>query len=53
MIELLVATALSCGESKELLDNVKRSRVAYKDELIETIKVNTEPDCDERPELNS
>ena len=53
MIELLVATALSCGESKELLDNVKRSRVAYKDELIEAIKVNTEPDCDERPELNS
>ena len=53
MIELLVATALSCGESKELLDNVKRSRVAYKGELIETIKVNTEPDCDERPELNS
>ena len=53
MIEILLATALSCGESKELLDNVKRSRVAYKDELIETIKVNTEPDCDERPELNS
>ena len=53
MIELLVAAALSCGESKELLDNVKRSRVAYKDELIETIKVNTEPECDERPELNS
>ena len=53
MIELLVATALSCGESKELLDNVKRSRVAYKDDLIETVKVNTKPECYERPELNS
>jgi len=53
MIALLVAATLSCGESKELIENIRKSRVAYKDDLIETVKVNTKPECYERPELNS
>ena len=56
MIELLLATALSCSDSKELVENVmKRSSetVLYRHELIEVIKANTELGCYEGSEHNS
>jgi len=55
MIELLLATAFTCHESQELIDGINQyaTREAYKEELIETIKVNTEPGCYEGSEHNS
>ena len=53
MIELILATALSCSESQDLIDNVQKARVDYKDSLIEIIKTHTEPECYERSEINS
>ena len=55
MIELLLATALSCSESKELVENIMESGESTLDkhELIEVIKTNTEPGCYEGSEHNS
>ena len=44
MIDLILATALSCSESKELVENIMESGESTLDkhELIEVIKTNTE-----------
>ena len=52
MIELILATALTCSEAQDLIVSVQKSRVEFKDDLIETIKVNTEPGCYEGSEHN-
>ena len=56
MIELLLATALNCSESKEIVENIMKESsqsVLYKHDLIEFIKVITEPGCYEGSEHNS
>ena len=53
MIEFLLTTALDCDGSKELIERINKSRAPNKEELIEIIKLNTEPKCYERSELNS
>ncbi len=57
MIEILLATALSCEGSEEIIQNIMKSgdSVLYKHELIEVIKKNTKPGCyaDEGSESNS
>ena len=64
MIEL-IAAAFICEDSKELVETIMKSQElidginqyatleAYKEELIDTIKVNTEPGCYEGSERNS
>ena len=55
MIEILLATALECEGSQELIEKVMGSQepLINKHELIEVIKLNTEPGCYERSERNS
>ena len=55
MLAFLLATVapLSCLDSQELIDNINKARVSNKEELIEVIKLNTDPKCYERSELNS
>ena len=55
MIDLILAAALSCSESKEIVQNVMESAesVLDKHELIEVLKTNTEPGCYEGSERNS
>ena len=56
MIDFLLATAISCSESQELVDkimNKSNETVSYKHELIEVIKTNTEEGCYEGSEHNS
>ena len=53
MIELLLATALSCSDSQDLIENLNKSRMEEKADLIEVIKTNTEPGCYEGAERNS
>ena len=47
MIELLLATALTCHESQEVIDSLRQYQTLseYREELIEVIKVNTEHKC--------
>ena len=55
MIELLLATAFTCAEARELIDSINQYATAdvYRQELIETIKLKTQPECYEGSELNS
>jgi hypothetical protein len=53
MIELLLATALSCSDAQDLIDSARRSKSEYKEDIIKTIKLNTEPGCYEGSEYNS
>ena len=55
MIELLLATALECEGSRELIQKVMKSResIIDKHELIEVIKTNTKEGCYEGSESNS
>ena len=53
MVELLLATALTCTEAQDLLSKIQKSQVVEKEELIEVIKLNTEPGCYEGSERNS
>ena len=53
MIELILATALTCSEAQELIVDLNKSRMEFKEDIIETIKVNTEPGCYEGSEHNS
>ena len=50
---LLVATALSCADAQDLISDVQKSKVEFKEDIIKTIKLNTEPECYERSEHNS
>ena len=52
MLELVDATLMSCGEAQDLIDNVNKTRVEYKQELIEVIKSNSKPQCFSGGELN-
>ena len=45
-----VSSLLDCEGSKQIIENLQRSRVQYQEELIEVIKENTEPQCYERQE---
>ena len=45
MIELLIATALTCSESQELIEKVSVSQGIDRDSVIEVIKATTEPEC--------
>ena len=55
MMELLIAAAFACEDSKEVVESIMKSQEStlIKNELIEVIKANTEPTCYERPEHNS
>ena len=55
MIELLLATALTCHESQEVIDSLKQYQTfsEYREELIEVIKTNTKEGCHEGSESNS
>ena len=54
MIEILLVSSLfTCESSQEIVDNIIKSNPAHKEELIEVIKENTEPECYERPAHNS
>ena len=55
MIEILLATALDCEGSQELIEKIMKSQESTidKHELIEVIKLNTEPGCYEGSEYNS
>lgn len=54
MIEFLLASTINCSEAERLISNVMKSKVPDKEEVIEVIKVNTQPECypDERSELD-
>ena len=55
MIEILLATALECEGSRELIQKVMKAPepLIDKHELIEVIKLNTELGCYEGSEHNS
>mgnify|MGYP003127855967 CR=1 FL=1 len=53
MIELILATALSCSESQNLISSVMKAQTEHKEDIIKTIKTNTEPGCYEGSERNS
>ena len=49
-----VAGLLSCSEAAQVIENItSRAPQDVREELIETIKLNTEPECYEGSELNS
>ena len=52
MIELLAASLLTCESAKDIIDNLNRSAQAHKEELIQVIKQNSEPQCFNGGELN-
>ena len=52
MIELLAASLLTCESAKDIIDNLNRSNPLHKEELIEVIKENSEPQCFNGGELN-
>ena len=45
MIELLLASTINCSEAERLIGNVMKSKVPDKEEVIEVIKANTQPEC--------
>ena len=53
MIDLILATALTCSESQDLILDVQKAKTEYKEDIIKTIKINTEPGCYEGSERNS
>ena len=52
MIELLAASLLTCESGQEIIDNLNRSSPVHKEELIQVIKENSEPQCFNGGELN-
>ena len=52
MIELLAASLLTCESAKDIIDNLNRSSPAHKEELVQVIKENSEPQCFNGGELN-
>ena len=53
MIDLILATALTCSESQDLILDVQKAKTEYKEDIIKTIKLNTEPECYEGSKRNS
>ena len=52
MIELIAASLFTCESGQEIIDNLNRSNPLHKEELIEVIKENSEPQCFNGGELN-
>ena len=52
MIELLAASLLTCESAKDIIDNLNRSSPLHKEELVQVIKENSEPQCFNGGELN-
>ncbi len=52
MVELLAASLLTCESAKDIIDNLNRSSPAHKEELVQVIKENSEPQCFNGGELN-
>ena len=52
MIELLAASLLTCESGQEIIDNLNRSNPLHKEELVQVIKENSEPQCFNGGELN-
>ena len=48
-----VSSLLDCEGSKQIIENLQKSRAQYQEELIEVIKENTETQCYERSESDS
>ena len=44
---------LSCSEAAQVISNIEKGRNEYKEDLIETIKLSTKPECYEGSEHNS
>ena len=44
------SSLLDCEGSRQIIENLQKSRAQYQEELIEVIKENTEPQCYERSE---
>ena len=44
------SSLLDCEGSKQIIENLQKSRAQYQEELIEVIKENTEPQSYERSE---
>ena len=44
---------LSCSESEQVIEKIEKGRSEYMEELIETIKLSTKPECYEGSEHNS
>ena len=53
IIPLIFATALSCTDAQDLIVDVNKSRIEFKEDIIKTIKTHTEPGCYEGSEYNS
>ena len=53
MIELILATALTCSEAQDLIIDVTEAKIEYKEDIIKTIKTNTQSGCYEGSEHNS
>ena len=45
MIPILLATALSCEDARDIIDNINKSRVPDKSELVEVIMINSKKEC--------
>tara|TARA_B100000686_G_scaffold349900_1_gene444376 strand:+ start:3652 stop:3804 length:153 start_codon:yes stop_codon:yes gene_type:complete len=45
MIPILLATALSCEDAQDIIDNINKSKVSEKAELVEVIKINSPKEC--------
>jgi len=54
-MEFLLAVAITCSDSREIIADIIKSQQGSltKQELIEVIKINTEPKCYEGSEHNS
>ena len=52
MIELIAASLFTCESGQEIIDNLNKSNPLHKEELIEVIKENSEPQCFNGGELN-
>ena len=48
-----VGELLSCSEAAQVISNIEKGRNEYKEDLIETIKLSTKPECYEGSEHNS
>ena len=44
------SSLLDCDGSKQIIENIRKSRVKYQEDLIEVIKETTQPQCYERSE---
>ena len=52
MLELMVVSLFTCEGAHDLIENVNRSQVEEKQEIIQVIKSNSESKCFKGGELN-